>query len=270
MFGKYYPFHLNKIDDIVEWENISDFHMGNTNRVDSLSKSVRKRILDDPMRITSFGGDQLDMILPDDKRFDDQSVSIRTKTGQMNAFDEFWGELFDEQYRFLTGKTKNEKIMYEQWGNHEYMRGIMTQDEYEKWCLEHGTDFMGSKAFIGLEIFFKGKSKMKKTLHVNHGFGSGDAQKALENLTVNTEADIYQMGHLHKPHWDKTEIMYYDEKLKTWGRKDQILVNSGCFTRGIMDGKDEWFGQRNKLKSTKPGTVTVSFDSYNGKLNVHG
>jgi len=218
----------------------------------------------------SFGGDQLGLILPDDKRFKDESVSIRTKQGQKDAFDEFWGEVFDIQYEYLSGKRKNEKIWYEQWGNHEYMRNIMTELEFNVWCAtQHGTTFLGSKGFIRLDIIHKGKSLMKKTLFVNHGFGSGDAKKALENLTVNIEADVYQMGHLHQPMALKSDILFFNDITKSWDSKDQILVNSGCFTTGIADGRDEWFGQRNKLKTSKPGTVTISFNAYQGKMNVH-
>jgi hypothetical protein len=271
MFSKYVPIHIKKIDQIVNWENVSDFHMGNSNHVTRLAKSVRKRLLDDDYRFTSFGGDQLDLILPkNDPRYNDRSVKIRSKGEQMDAFDDFWEPVFKEQLKFLEGKTKNEKIWYEQWGNHEYNSRVMEEAEFQRWCLEHGTTYLGSKGFIRLEIFYKGKSTMKKTLHVNHGFGSGDAKKALENLTVNVEADVYQMGHLHQPMGIKTDTLYFNDDTKHWDSKDQILVNSGCFTTGIADDKDEWFGQRNKLKTSKPGTVTISFDSYQGKMNVHG
>ena len=270
MFSKYIPIHIKKIDEIVHWENVSDFHMGNSNHVEKVAKSVRKRMLDEEYRFMSFGGDQLDLILPDDKRFNDASVSIRTKQGQKDAFDKFWDPIFDKQYEYLIGNEKNEKIWYEMWGNHEYMRGIMSELEFRNWCEQiHGTTYLGSKGFIRLEIFHKGKSLMKKTLHVNHGFGSGDAKKALENLTVNVEADVYQMGHLHQPMAIKSDILFFNDDTKAWDSKDQILVNSGCFTTGIRDGVDEWFGQRNKLKTSKPGTVTISFNAYHGKMNVH-
>ena len=271
MFSKYVPIHLKHIDDIVHWENISDFHMGNTNHVVKLAKSARKRILNDDFRFMSFGGDQLDLILPDDKRFNDASVSIRTKEGQKDAFDEFWADVFDVQYDYLRDRTPNEKIWYEQWGNHEYMRGMFSELEFRNWCQDkHGTSYLGSKGFIGLEIFFRGESKMKKTLHVNHGFGSGQVESALKQLTVNVEADVYQMGHLHQPLAIKTDTLFFNDETKEWDSKDQILVNSGCFTTGIANDKDEWFGQRNKLRTSKPGTVTISFDAYKGKMNIHG
>ena len=62
MFSKNVIVELDKIDTIVKWENISDFHMGNDNFVDSIAEKRRDAILDDPFRFTSFGGDQLDLI----------------------------------------------------------------------------------------------------------------------------------------------------------------------------------------------------------------
>ena len=64
--------------------------------------------------------------------------------------------------------------------------------------------------------------------------------------------------------------LYYDNKKKKWATKDQILVNSGCFTTGIRDGVDQWFDRRNKLKTSKPGTWTVTFDAYKQHINQHG
>ena len=269
MFSKQVIIELDHIDTHVQWECISDFHMGNENWQERLANKRQNDILDDPYRFTSFGGDQLDLILPGDKRFKDESVRLATKSEQMDSFDSFFEDLFEEQERFKT-KYGMDKIWYEQWGNHEYNSKVMEEGEMKRWCRQHGTTFLGSKGFIGLDIRFHNKSLMKKTLFVNHGFGSGDAKRALENLTVNVEADVYQMGHLHQPMGFNSETLFWNQKKSKWDTKDQILVNSGCFTTGIRDGVDQWFDQRNRLKTSKPGTWTVTFNAYNGTLNQHG
>ena len=269
MFSKEIIIELDHIDTVVNWECITDFHIGNENWQEKLANDRLDDILDDPYRFTSFGGDQLDLILPKDPRFKDESVRMTTKSQQMDAFDLFFEELWDEQQRFKS-KYGMEKIWYEQWGNHEYNSRVMEEGEMKRWCRQHGTTFLGSKAFVGLDIRFHDKSLMKKTLFVNHGAGSGDAKKALENLTVNVEADVYQMGHLHQPMGFNSETLFWNEKNKHWDTKDQVLVNSGCFTTGIRNGVDQWFDQRNKLKTSKPGTWTVEFKAYEGKVNQHG
>ena len=268
MFSKEIIIELDKIDTYVNWEVITDFHMGNENWQEKMSVDCQNRILDDPYRFTSFGGDQLDLILPGDQRFKSESVRYDTKSKQMEMFDEFFEPLWAEQVRYLN--VGMEKIWYEQWGNHEYNSRVMEEGEYKRWCLTHGTEFLGSKGFIGLDIQFHGESLMKKTLHVNHGFGSGQPQKALENLTVNVEADIYQMGHLHTPMGITSDIIYWNDSNKAWTTKEQILVNSGCFVTGIRDGVDQWFDKRNRLKTSKPGTMTVEFKAYEGAMNIHG
>lgn len=269
MFSKSVIVELDHNDTLVNWEVISDFHMGNKNWQESLANKTLDRILDDPYRFTSFGGDQLDLILPGDPRFKHESVRLDTKAEQMDEFDEFFKELFDEQKRY-NEKFGMDKIWYEQWGNHEYKSRVMEEGEMKRWCRQHGTTFLGSKGFIGLDIRFNNKSLMKKTLFVNHGFGSGNPVKALENLTVNVEADVYQMGHLHQPMGLESETLFWNKKDLKWDTKEQILINSGCFVTGIRNGTDQWFDQRNKLKTSKPGTWTVTFDAYNEKMNQHG
>ena len=96
----------------------------------------------------------------------------------------------------------------------------------KRYCRQRNISFLGSKGFVRLDIKFKGKSLMKKTLYVNHGAGGGGTLKALENLTINTEADIYQMGHLHDPMGIKRDTFFYNDKKNSWDSKEQILVNS--------------------------------------------
>jgi len=218
MFSKNVIIELDKIDRIVKWENISDFHMGNENHIDELAIRRRDAIIDDPYRFTSFGGDQLDLILPGDPRFKYESVRLQTKAQQMDEFDDFFEPLFKEQ-EYYKKHYGMDKIWYEQWGNHEYNSRVMEEGEMKRWTKLHGTTFLGSKGFVGLDIRFHNKSLMKKTLFVNHGAGGGDAKKALENLTVNVEADVYQMGHLHQPMGFRTDCIYFDQKTKNGTQK---------------------------------------------------
>lgn len=112
---------------------------------------------------------------------------------------------------------------------------------------------------------------MKKTLYVNHGAGSGDPKKALDNLMFRVEADVYQMGHLHDPQGHKGDWYFFNDKINRWDSKEVIQVNSGCFTTALRDNVDQWMEQKgNKNKTSKPGTWTVSFDAYNGKVSQHG
>jgi len=278
MYSKEVIIELDKIDTILHWEVLSDIHIGNANFVESLFERRVKEIIDDPYRITSFGGDQLDLILPGDPRFKDEAVTKRTLGEQRQEFNDRCLELFKEHEYFI----KNygwEKIICSLWGNHEFKSRVVTENDEKVYWKKVPTgentstkiDFMGSKGFIRLDIRYKNKSRMKKTLFVNHGAGGGGTLKALENLTVNVEADVYQMGHLHDPMGIKRDTFYYNDKKKSWDTKEQLLINSGCFTTAIRNNVDQWMEQKgNKLMTSKPGTWTVSFDSYNDKVGQHG
>lgn len=270
MFSKQVIIELDHKDTLVQWENLSDAHIGNANFQEQIFERRVDAILDDPYRFTSFGGDQLDLILPGDPRFKDESVKTRTLADQWEEFDERTQELFDTHDLYMS-ESGMEKIWYMQWGNHEYKSRVVTEGDMKRYCKARGITFLGSKAFIGLDIQFKGKSLMKKTLFVNHGSGGGDAYTALRNLTYQTEADVYQMGHLHDPQGHKGDVFFWNDTKKHWDTKEIVLVNSGCFTTAVSNGIDQWMEQKgNKLKTSKPGTWTVEFNAYEEKVSQHG
>lgn len=270
MYSKKIIIELDKIDTIVDWEVLTDIHIGNENFQDKLFERRVNAILDNPYRFTSFGGDNWDLIIPGDPRFKDKSVRSRTLAEQQDEFEERCKELFAEHDRFKE-KSNLDKIWYIQWGNHEYKSRVLLEEDMKRYSRKMNLSFLGSKAFIRLDIRYKNKSKMKKTLFVNHGAGGGKTLNALEALTVNNEADVYQMGHLHDPMGIKRDCYYYDDKLNKWNTKEQILVNSGCFVTAVRDDVDQWYEQKgNKMLTSKPGTWTVSFDSYNNKVSQHG
>ena len=270
MYSKQIVIELDKKDTVVHWENLSDIHIGNTNFVDDLFDRRVKAILDDPYRFTSFGGDQWDLILPGDPRFKDESVRTRTLADQQDEFEERCSELFTEHNYYLKHYGMP-KIMYCQWGNHEWKSRVVTEGDMKRYCKNFNMTFMGSKGFIGLDIRYKDKTLMKKSLFINHGAGGGDSYTALKNLMFLTDADVYQMGHLHDPQGHKMDVFFWNDKVKKWDTKEIVLVNSGCFTTAISDNVDQWMEQKgNKLKTSKPGTWTVSFDAYNNKVGQHG
>jgi hypothetical protein len=270
LYSKKVTIELDKKDTIVHWENLSDIHIGNENFQDELFDRRLRDILNDPYRFTSFGGDNWDLILPGDPRFKDEAVRSRTLAEQQDIFEEKCAELLDEHNTYVDD-CGMEKIWYMQWGNHEYKSRVVTEGDMKRYCKYNKLTFLGSKAFLRLDIRYKNKSMMKKTLFVNHGAGGGKTLNALEALTINNEADIYQMGHLHDPMGIKRDCYYYDDRKNHWETKEQILVNSGCFVTAIRNNVDQWYEQKgNKMVTSKPGTWTVSFDAYNNKVSQHG
>jgi len=262
---------LDKKDDIVSWENLTDAHVGHADFREDVFNAALERIVNDPLRYTSFGGDQWDLILPKgDPRYNDESVKMRTFTKQIDHFNDLCEELFDEHRRFLD-EYDTEKIWYLQWGNHEWNSRIIDEDYMRSYCRARKIKFLGARAMFRVDIRYKGKSMMKKDLFVTHGAGSSaNAVKALDDLAVNVNADVFSMGHLHKACGDRQLVQYYNEKKDTWDKKRVLKVNGGCFTDSLPLGKDSWLEHtKNKLVLSEAGTVTVSFDAYKDKIRFH-
>jgi len=161
MYSKSVIIELDKIDTIVHWENLSDIHIGNTNFQEDLYIRRLEDIMDEPYRFTSFGGDQLDLILPGDPRFKDEAVALRTLAEQWESFDYITEALFDE-HDYYVKHYGMEKIWYMQWGNHEYKSRVVTEGDMKRYCRQRNISFLGSKGFVRLDIKFKGKSLMKR------------------------------------------------------------------------------------------------------------
>lgn len=262
---------LPKKDSIVQWENLTDAHVGNADFREDIFADRIKTIIDDPLRYTSFGGDQWDLILPKgDPRYNDESVKMRTFTKQIDHFNDLCSDLFAEHNRFQKYYGA-EKIWYLQWGNHEWNSRIIDEDYMRSYCRDRKIKFLGARAMFRIDIRYKGQSMMKKDLFVTHGAGSSaNAIKALDDLAVNVNADVYMMGHLHKTCGDRQLVQYYNRKKDKWGQKRILKVNGGCFTDSLAEGKDSWLEHvKNKLILSEAGTVTVSFDAYKDKMRFH-
>ena len=66
------------------------------------------------------------------------------------------------------------------------------------------------------------------------------------------------------------QIVYdYSFEKQEYVEKEIVLGNTGTFSNSIIRGRDSWFEHRNKGVHSKPGTITVSFDAYGGKLGCH-
>ena len=271
MYSKTITIELEKKDDIVNWENLTDAHVGHSDFNEDLFVKRLKAILEDPLRFTSFGGDQLDLILPKgDPRYEPESVAINTLTEQQDKFDELCSELFEEQLKFkkIYGC---EKVWGMLWGNHEWNSRIIDENYMKSYCRKKSISFLGARCMIRVNIKHNGKTLMKKDILYAHGAGgSKSTLKPLNDMAVNVQADIFMMGHLHQQAGYKQLTQYYNESKQRWDTKRILKVNGGCFTDTLTLGKDSWLEhKKNELVASEPGTVTVSFDAYKGKISFH-
>lgn len=271
MYSKTITIELEKPDDLVNWENLTDMHVGHQDFDERLAIKRITEIFQDPMRFTSFGGDQWDMILPKgDPRYEVESVRINTMAEQIDKFDTLIRPLLLEQERFKK-EYGVDKIWGMLWGNHEWNSRIIDEKFMKSYCRKRGLSFLGARCMIRVNIKHNGKTLMKKDILYAHGAGgSKSTLKPLNDMAVNVNADIFMMGHLHQQAGYKQLVQFYNESKQRWDVKRILKINGGSFTRTLTLGKDSWLEhKKNEIVASEPGTVTVTFDAYNDKISFH-
>jgi len=260
---------IEKIDQIIDLEVQSDEHEGDPKRDHSLADRVENRILDEEYRFTAFGGDMFNNIMTWDKRYTiDEGVPMPSLTSEVSNWQDHDRLFKDHKSRLTTGG--NPKIWYGLAGNHEYMDKHIDHAWMNKLFNEQDIKYLGSNGWVGLQVSHKGKPLRRWKLFVAHGFGGGSTiEKPLQDMKMNNYADVFLMGHLHRKFITQEIIYDYSFSEERYIEKEIVLGNTGTFSNSIIRGKDSWFEHRNKGVHAKPGTITVSFDAYNGKLSCH-
>jgi len=261
---------LEKIDDIVHLEVFSDEHYGDPKRDVGLCERRERAVLDDPNRYTAFGGDQFNNIMNWDKRYTiDEGVAFPSLTTEVKDWEEHHKDLFDVNERLIKAE-KAPKIWYGLAGNHEYQDRHIDHAWMENLFNKQKIKYLGSKGWVGLQISHNQTPLRRWKLFVAHGFGSSMAlEKPLEDMKVNNYADVFLQGHLHRKFITQQIVYDYSFNEKRYIEREVVLGNTGTFCNSILNGRDSWLEHRNKGLHSRPGTITVSFDAYNGKLSCH-
>lgn len=268
MFGKLVTINLKHIDDVIHLEPIGDPHFGHIGFKEDLYVERMKAIMDDPNRYTIFMGDQVDFINPLDKRWQAGSVTILSKDDQRKYWQRVNQPLLDLNIK-LVKEGKNEKVVGLLAGNHEY-KVIDQSYIINQFCDPNGLTYLGSKAMIGLDIKYKGKTLRRWKIFVQHGAGGGtNPLTALEQMKVNHIADVYLMGHLHNKLCKSETVVDFNFAEKGVVYRDIVLGNTGTFCETYTDGVDGYMDRKNKVVPAKLGTITISFDAYKGKIHGH-
>jgi hypothetical protein len=270
MDSNFINIELEKIDDTIDLEVFSDEHFGDPKRDIDLCNKRLQAVLDDPLRYTAFGGDQWNNIMPWDKRYTlESSDPVPSLTKEIQEWEEHHKPLFNINQRLIE-KGLAPKIWYGLAGNHEYMDKHIDHYRMKSIFDNQGIKYLGSKGWVGLQVSFHEKPLRRWKLFVAHGFGSSQAlEKPLEDMKVNNYADVFLMGHLHRKFITQQIVYDYSFTENDYVEKEIVLGNTGTFSNSIIRGRDSWFEHRNKGVHSKPGTITVSFNAYGGKLGCH-
>jgi len=270
MDSNFINIELENKDDIIHLEVFSDEHYGDPKRDIGLCERREKAVLDDPNRYTAFGGDQFNNIMNWDKRYTiDEGLPMPSLTTEREMWEEHHAELFDEH----KGRLKhggNPKIWYGLAGNHEYMDKNIDHAWMNNLFTPKEIKYLGSKGWVGLQVSYKGEPLRRWKMFVAHGFGGGATlERPLQDMKMNNYADVFLMGHLHRKFITQEIVYDYSFAEKDFVERETVLGNTGTFCNSILKGRDSWWEHRNKSVQSRPGTITVSFDAYNGKLSCH-
>ena len=288
--------NLKNENDTIYLEPLGDIHVGHVgfdedryiDRVEAINK--------DPNRYTIFMGDQLDAINIYDKRYQPNSVKLHEIDDQRQKWQDLTQSLIDTQLSRCTNdyiaqyeyvpktneivmnkrkikrvkKGENPKIWGLLHGNHEYkIRELTEQYLKNNFCYNNGIDFLGAKAYISLDIKYKGKILGQWSIMAMHGSGGGKPERMLAQMRVGNYMDIFMCGHVHQKYYGEKAVndMDHDEG-KVWERQIS-LMNTGTFCHAMSENVSGYMDTKNEVDGSPIGTATIAINAKKGKVNGH-
>ena len=265
MFSKKIEINLDKKDDIIHLEPISDIHIGHAGFDEEHYKKRIHAICKNSDRYTFFGGDCLDAITVFDKRFNPDISLEHDIDNQRMRWQTLSQKLFDIQ-----AKQKNEKIWGFFQGNHDYKIPQISRAYLQNtMCNPNKLTFMGSRGVMGLEVKHNKKILAQWTILFIHGSGGGKPERMMEQMKHNAYYDVFLCGHLHQKRY-QPELVYDFNWVngKIWER-DIHLGNTGTFCKTLVDNADGYMDRKNEIIGSQLGTLTLSFNAEEGTINGH-
>jgi len=296
VFSQKIIINLEKRDDTIHFEPLGDIHVGHVG-FDKKSYLQRvKAIARQENRYTLFMGDQIDAINIYDKRFNPNQVVLHEIDDQRQQWHDLTKDLIKVQMDRCTTKEikqfeydpeenemhvsmrevnvikkgENSKIWGLLHGNHEYKIKEVTEIYLKNnFCYNNGIDFLGAKAYISLDIKYKGKILGQWSIMAMHGSGGGQPETMLKQMKMNNYCDIFLCGHLHQKYYKEETVKDVDHaKGKVWDRPI-YLANTGTFCEFMTEGISGYGDTKNQVIGTPIGTATISINAESGKVNGH-
>mgnify|MGYP003625694729 FL=1 len=296
MFSKKVIINLQKKDDTIHIEPLGDVHVGHVGFIEDAYEQRIKDIAKDDNRYTLFMGDQLDAINIYDKRYNPEAVVYHDIDAQRQRWQDLSQPLIDEhltrceeikfkqnvynvktedfdkidRVKYVTKKGENPKVWGLLHGNHEYKIRELTKTYLENnFCFKNGFDFLGAKAYISLDIRYKGKILGQWSIMAMHGSGGGQPETMLKQMKQNNYCDIFFCGHLHQKFYKAENVIDMDHETGKIWQRDIHLANTGTFCEFMTEGVSGYGDTKNQVIGMPIGTATVSINAEQNKVNGH-
>ena len=140
-----------------------------------------------------------------------------------------------------------------------------------KFCITR--NILGRLALTNLTIKYKKKTLREFVILSHHGGFAGMRQggtlNRLEDITSSFEGvDVSLMGHTHRTWVATAMIQGYDKFHNSMYERKIILGNTGTFLRSYVKGVDSYI-ESSPRRSTRVGTITITFNAESGKKFAH-
>ena len=296
MFSQKVVINLKHKSDTIYVEPLGDLHVGHVGFDKKHYKERVHAIAEEENRYTFFMGDQLDAINIYDKRYQPNSVKLHEIDDQRQQWQNLTQELIDiqlersvndeiAQYEYepktnkmnITKRTikrikrgENPKIWGLLHGNHEYKIKELTEQYLKNnFCYNNGIDFLGAKAYISLDIKYKGRILGQWSLMMMHGSGGGKPERMLAQMRVGNYMDMFFCGHVHQKYYGEKAVNTMDHKEGKIRPIQVSLINTGTFCESSTESVSGYMDTKNENDGSPIGTATVSINAESGKINGH-
>ncbi len=256
---------LPKKDSLMQLRPLGDIHLGNVGcDVDKFMEQVNF-IADREEYFTCGMGDYIDNVLAYaggvvDKRWNPETIDRRMITTEEQT------DFLTEAWKPLINKTTGMHA-----GNHEW-KTINQRRFIKDFCEPLNLPYLGRLAYQSLTFTHKGKEIRNFLILSMHGgysgMAAGGAVNRMKAITGDFDCDVVLMGHNHDT-WVRPIVRTgYDRKHNVPTEKKVLMGNTGTFLRGYEKGVDSYV-EINPKEAKRVGTITVTFDPYNGDIFGH-
>tara|TARA_R110000824_G_scaffold218440_5_gene405136 strand:+ start:560 stop:1393 length:834 start_codon:yes stop_codon:yes gene_type:complete len=267
---------LEKKDDDLHLRPIGDIHAGNLAFDKTEFEKTMKEIAKDSHVFTLMMGDAIDNIQAwanggVDKRWNAETVERDrlTTEEQIDYFVEWWAKVAHKSGGMHSGnhewKTINQRRFIKDFCH--------PQDPKSLDKVLYNQKYLGRLALTNLTIKYKKKTLREFVILSHHGGFAGMRQggtlNRLEDITSSFEGvDVSLMGHTHRTWVATAMIQGYDKFRNSMYERKIILGNTGTFLRSYVKGVDSYM-ESSPRRSTRVGTITITFNAESGKKFAH-
>ncbi len=232
---------------------IADLHLGSIAcEEDRLRRNIEV-IASNPRARVLLGGDMLEAITKNDKRFQSDGLADWIPRRDIDWILDVQVDYAYEMFRPIKDQITGGIL-----GNHEHKAIHCGSNVHRRLCGALAIRELPYSAFIRIK-YNRGTIRHSQDVYLHHGYGggrkSGNKINKLHDLGDFIDADIYIMGHVHDKCWApaKPKLMPHSTQEKVVEKVRRYAL-AGTYLRTYADGASG-YGERLAFAPTPLGSV---------------